>query len=176
MTFRKRALGRLRSSPDRRESSNALRWRRSRGGRERCLAFQRRLPWPSALWPCRPSAPFQCGHASKKRRRSAVFLFAAALRPAYLHHLRPDLDFTTAMKTIANLGSMEQAQSLKRRLESAGIGAFIPDEMSATIAPHFFMTRVGIRLQVDERDEEEARLILDHGFDEIGSLPDDAPA
>lgn len=83
---------------------------------------------------------------------------------------------TITMKTVANLGSMEQAQSLKRRLESAGINAFIPDEISATVAPHFFMTRSGIRLQVEEKDEEEARLILDRGFDEIEPLPDDAQA
>lgn len=71
------------------------------------------------------------------------------------------------MKTVANLGSIQDAQNLKLKLGSAGIEAFIPDEISAGVAPHLFMTRTGIRLQVEEKDEEEARQIIERGFDQI---------
>lgn len=77
------------------------------------------------------------------------------------------------MKTIANLGSIQAAQDLKLKLGSAGIEAFIPDEMSAGVAPHLFMSRIGIRLQVAEADEDLAMKIIKEGFDHIDSLPED---
>ncbi len=76
-----------------------------------------------------------------------------------------------ALKTIANLGSIQQAQSLKMMLGSAGIESFIPDEISAGLTPYLFMGKTGVRLQVAEEDEEESRQILEHGFDEIGDTP-----
>ena len=45
-------------------------------------------------------------------------------------------------------------------LASMGIESFIPDEISAGVAPHFFMTRSSVRLQVDEEDEEKAKRII----------------
>lgn len=78
------------------------------------------------------------------------------------------------MKTVANLGSIQAAQDLKLKLGSAGIEAFIPDEISAGVAPHLFMTRTGIRLQVAETDEDEAKKIIEDGFDHIESLPPDS--
>ena len=70
-----------------------------------------------------------------------------------------------SMKTVANLGSIQQAQNLKLVLGSMGIDSFIPDEVSAGVAPHLFATRVGIRLQVDDKDEEEAKRIIQEGSD-----------
>lgn len=70
------------------------------------------------------------------------------------------------MKTVANLGSLQQAQNLKLVLGSVGIDSFIPDEISAGVAPHFFVTRAGVRLQVDEKDEEEAKRIIQEESDE----------
>jgi hypothetical protein len=65
------------------------------------------------------------------------------------------------MKTVANLGSIQEAQRLKLLLGSFGIEAFIPDEISAGMAPYLFMGRVGVRLQVPDDDEDEARRILE---------------
>ena len=77
------------------------------------------------------------------------------------------------MKTVANLGSIQVAQNLKMKLGSVGIEAFIPDEMSASVAPHLFMDRSGIRLQVAETDEDLAKKIINDEFDHIESLPPD---
>ena len=73
------------------------------------------------------------------------------------------------MKTVANLGSLQQAQNLKMTLGSMGLESFIPDEIIAGIAPHFFMTRSGVRLQVDEKDEEEAKRIIREVLEQIES-------
>lgn len=70
------------------------------------------------------------------------------------------------MKTIAHLGSIQEAQEVKLFLGSAGIDAFIPDELSAGIAPHLFMTPTGIRVQVNEADEAEALQIIKNRIDE----------
>jgi uncharacterized membrane-anchored protein len=37
------------------------------------------------------------------------------------------------------------------------------------MAPHFFMTRSGVRLQVDEKDEEEAKRIIRELLEQIES-------
>ena len=52
------------------------------------------------------------------------------------------------MKTIAHFGTLMEAELLKLKLASFGIDAFIPDELTAGVAPHIFATRSGIRLQV----------------------------
>ena len=67
------------------------------------------------------------------------------------------------MKTIANFSSLQEAQNLKLHLGSAGIEAFIPDEVSAGVAPHLFMTATGIRVQVSDDDEAEAMRIIEDG-------------
>ena len=71
------------------------------------------------------------------------------------------------MKTVANLGTIQEAQSLKLLLGSAGIEGFIPDEISAGLTPYLFMGKTGVRLQVFDEFEEEARQIIEHGFDQI---------
>ena len=65
------------------------------------------------------------------------------------------------METIANLASLQVAQLLKMKLGSEGIEAFIPDEVSAGLEPHIFLTRTGIRLQVKAKDLEDAKKIVD---------------
>lgn len=54
------------------------------------------------------------------------------------------------MITIANCFDIIEANRLRMALESAGIPVFIPDEMTASIAPHHFLTGSGIRIQVAE--------------------------
>jgi hypothetical protein len=65
------------------------------------------------------------------------------------------------LKTIANLDSLIEAEQWKARLAASGIKAFIPDEMSAGVAPLFFMSKTGVRLQVEEEVEDEARAIIE---------------
>ncbi len=77
------------------------------------------------------------------------------------------------MKTVANLGSIQAAQSLKLKLGFAGIEAFIPDEISAGVAPHLFMSRAGVRVQVAEADEAEAKRIIEEGIDPVDEIPPD---
>jgi len=65
------------------------------------------------------------------------------------------------MTTIANCFDLNEAMHLKMVLESCGIPSFIPDETAAGIAPHHFLTDSGVRLQVSEEREEEARKIIE---------------
>ncbi len=65
------------------------------------------------------------------------------------------------MKTIARFTTLEEAQIAKLTLGAAGIEAFIPDEMSAGVAPMFFVNKPGVRLQVVEADEAAAQSILE---------------
>jgi hypothetical protein len=62
--------------------------------------------------------------------------------------------------TVRHCFDLSQAQQLKTRLEAAGIPAFIPDEISAGIAPYHFFNPSGVRLQVSEAHVEEARALL----------------
>ena len=64
------------------------------------------------------------------------------------------------MKTIANCINLDEAQSFKMMLDSAGIPSFLPDEASAGIAPHLFMTSSGVRVQVADENAEEAKSII----------------
>ena len=74
------------------------------------------------------------------------------------------------MKTIAHFGTLMEAELLKLKLASFGIDAFIPDELTAGVAPHIFATRSGIRLQVAEKDVESATAAMQS---EIDPLTDD---
>ena len=74
------------------------------------------------------------------------------------------------MKTIANFGTLMEAELLKLKLASCGIDAFIPDELTAGVAPHIFATRSGIRLQVAEKDVESAKVAM---LSEVDPLTDD---
>ena len=74
------------------------------------------------------------------------------------------------MKTIAHFGTLMEAELLKLKLASFGIDAFIPDELTAGVAPHIFATRSGIRLQVAEKDVESATSAMQS---EIDPLTDD---
>lgn len=65
------------------------------------------------------------------------------------------------MTTIANCSNLLEAQQLQSVLEAADIPSFIPDEMTAGIAPHHFLGSAGIRLQVAEEFAEEARKLIE---------------
>ncbi len=69
--------------------------------------------------------------------------------------MRPEV-----MTTIANCGTLDQALRVRLALDSAGIPSFIPDESSATLAPHHFFTPSGVRIQVPDDRAEEARRVL----------------
>ena len=65
------------------------------------------------------------------------------------------------MTTVANCYDLQDALRLKGSLEAAGIPAFIPDEATASLAPHHFLTASGVRLQVADEHAAEARRIID---------------
>ena len=68
-------------------------------------------------------------------------------RVGYLYDL-----ISSIMKTIAQYGTLKEAELLKMKLASCDIDAFIPDELIAGVAPHIFATRSGIRVQVANTD------------------------
>lgn len=61
--------------------------------------------------------------------------------------------------TITHCFDIVEANRLRMALESAGIPVFIPDELTATAAPHFLGTN-GIRVQVPDEYEAQAREIV----------------
>jgi hypothetical protein len=63
------------------------------------------------------------------------------------------------MVTVAQCSDLTHAFRLKMLLACSGIDSFIPDENSATIAPHYFFAS-GVRLQVAEKDLRRARKIV----------------
>ena len=63
------------------------------------------------------------------------------------------------MVTIANCFDMNEALHLQMVLGGADIEAFIPDEITGTIAPYVFFGS-GLRLQVAEEDAERAAKII----------------
>ena len=64
------------------------------------------------------------------------------------------------IKAIAHFGTLMEAELLKLKLASCGIDAFIPDELTAGVAPHIFATRSGIRVQVADADFENAQELM----------------
>ena len=64
------------------------------------------------------------------------------------------------MKTLVHFVTLMESLSLKLKLASCGIDAFIPDELTAGVAPHIFATRSGIRVQVADTDFENAQELM----------------
>ena len=83
------------------------------------------------------------------------------------------------MVTIANCRDWQECQLLKSKLESAGIPAFVPDEMSNLdgLIMHFG----GFRIQVGEEDAAAAGAVLEtrkrsEESAEPGAAPNGGPA
>ena len=76
-------------------------------------------------------------------------------RVGYLYDL-----ISSIMKTIAQYGTLKEAELLKMKLASCDIDAFIPDELIAGVAPHIFATRSGIRVQVADKDLKMSKSLL----------------
>ena len=66
-----------------------------------------------------------------------------------------------SMTTVANCFNVVEAQRLQIVLDSNGIESFVPDSNSASIAPYLFSTKSGVRLQVDEKDAERAKSLIE---------------
>lgn len=64
------------------------------------------------------------------------------------------------MITIASCFDIVEANRLRMALESAGIASFIPDEMTASIAPHFLLGS-GVRLLVEDEHAAAAQRIIE---------------
>jgi len=63
------------------------------------------------------------------------------------------------MTTIATCSNITEAQLLKSLLDSAGVTAFLPEEMTANAAPQLLFGS-GLRVQVEDEDVTKARGIL----------------
>ncbi len=74
------------------------------------------------------------------------------------------------MTTVTTCSNLAEAQLLKALLDDAGIPAFLPDELTANSAPQLVFG-AGIRVQVEEKDADEARGVL---ADAVVSDDDDA--
>ena len=72
------------------------------------------------------------------------------------------------MITIANFGTLMEAELLRLKLSSFGIEAFIPDELTASVAPHIFASKSGVRVQVLHKDLEQAGKVINEEFDTLG--------
>ena len=64
------------------------------------------------------------------------------------------------MKTVARVSWIHEADSVRMRLNSHGLEAFIPDEGMVTANPILGNAVGGIRIQVRDEDYEQAREIL----------------
>jgi len=64
------------------------------------------------------------------------------------------------MKTVARVGWLHEADAIRMQLEAHGIRAFIPDEGMAGANPLLGQAMGGIRVQVDDRDADEALAVL----------------
>jgi hypothetical protein len=66
------------------------------------------------------------------------------------------------MVTVCQCLNIDQAKIKKLILEAAGIPAWIPQEHTATLAPHFFLTDSGgVHVQVPEAFVSRAQAILE---------------
>jgi hypothetical protein len=65
------------------------------------------------------------------------------------------------MITVARCSTVDEAMMLRALLEASGIEVFIPDELTASVVPHHFITKSGVRVQVADEQAEEARRILE---------------
>ncbi len=63
------------------------------------------------------------------------------------------------MITVATCSNPAEAMLLKSLLQANDIEAYVPDELTAQSAPHF--SGSGIRVQVDEKNADAAKRILD---------------
>jgi hypothetical protein len=62
------------------------------------------------------------------------------------------------MTTVAQCSNPAEAMLLKSLLESSGIPAYTPDELTTQAAVHYAAS--GIRVQVDDENAEQARALL----------------
>lgn len=79
------------------------------------------------------------------------------------------------MITVATCNNPMHAQMLKSVLEDSGIPALIANENAAQIMPHLILAMGGIRVQVAEAHEEEARKLIDDFNNAAGADGDTFP-
>ena len=75
------------------------------------------------------------------------------------------------MITVATCSNPAEAMLLKSLLQANDIEAYVPDELTSQSAPHF--SGSGIRVQVDEKNADAAKRILDEA-ESKSDVDDDA--
>ena len=65
------------------------------------------------------------------------------------------------MTTIANCLTLMDAERVRLLLASHSIEAYIPDSISASVLPHHFVTKSGVRVQVEDSLAEQAKSIIE---------------
>ena len=76
------------------------------------------------------------------------------------------------MTTITHCSSVSEAMLTKSLLEGSGIRAWVPDEMTAQLAPQLLFAGSGVRVQVEDEDAEKARSVLTPPL--VSATPDTA--
>jgi hypothetical protein len=64
------------------------------------------------------------------------------------------------MTTVVHCSSVSEAMLKKSLLEGSGIHAWVPDELTSQLAPHFLFAGSGVRVQVEDEDADQARRVL----------------
>jgi hypothetical protein len=63
--------------------------------------------------------------------------------------------------TVASYPDVAEAQLARERLETEGIRAFVIDAQTAGVMPFLTSSTGGVRVQVEPKDEERAREVLE---------------
>jgi len=63
------------------------------------------------------------------------------------------------MTTLVTCSNIAEAELLKSLLADSGIAAYLPEELTANAAPQLVFG-AGIRVQVEDEDAAEARLLI----------------
>lgn len=72
------------------------------------------------------------------------------------------------MTTISASSNLDHIFMLRALLDSCGIKAYVPDELSAQTQPYVFANATTVRLQVEDEDAATARAILQqNGHDPV---------
>jgi hypothetical protein len=79
------------------------------------------------------------------------------------------------MITVTRCQSLQEAEFLQMILNSRGIDSFIPDDCSVSFPP-FNVPKKGVRLQVDESVNDEAKSVIEEARESMDNEEGDDTA